>query len=80
MVPLEEHFDFEAEVVVQIISAYPKEIESVLLVHSILGVKALLILDFEEFVVGRVISKLGSLLELESQAFFRGLVNFLTLV
>jgi len=56
MIPFKEHFDFKSEVLVQIICAHSQEIETMLLVHSILSVKPILILDLEEMVICWVIS------------------------
>ena len=56
MISLQEHFNLQSEILVQIICAYSQEIETVLLVHRIFCVEPILILDLEEMVIRWVIS------------------------
>jgi hypothetical protein len=56
MISLQEHFNLQSEILVQIICAYSQEIETVLLVHCVFCVESILILDLEEMVVRGVIS------------------------
>ena len=56
MISFQEHFHLQSEVLVQIICAYSQEIETVLLIHSILSVEPILILYLKEMVICWVIS------------------------
>lgn len=61
LVTLEEHLNFQAQIVLVGISADSKVVEPVFLVHSIFHVVEVPLVDFKEFVILRVISKFNRL-------------------
>lgn len=64
MVTLQEHLHFQTQIVLVIVSAHAEVVKAMFVVHGILGEIVLSLLNIKVFIVGRVISKVNSLVKL----------------